>query len=217
MGDPPERRHAMSNAPAEPDATRRQYALFADEPTFTVMITGKAIRIAREARGLSIRALARLSGVDAMTILRAEQGEQISKSSTAGRLSRALEGDAEVAVQLGMTPERIALASASVEQGTKEHLRDLEPWERDDVARYAVRMHPGGLTMQQVAELLDLAEGTVAEAQASACAKLAALAKQPGDEGEEVRDWVRNVLDVGAARRAHEGPCEWMAGGEGDE
>ena len=181
-----------------------QFSLFDDEPTFTAMLSGKAIRSAREARGLSIRALAKVAGVDAMTLLRIETGEQSGNTSTLSRISLAV-----------VRPEEtIALARESIEPGTKAHLRDIEPWASDDVARSAVVMHPDGLTGDQVAELLSLSATAVDTAQREALEKLRVAASQSTVHGAEVRRWVASVLEIKAAKAARTGATDWMSEGE---
>lgn len=175
-----------------------QYNLFGEAPDRVV--SGKSIRIARLERGLSVRALAKLAGCDAMTVLRAETGDQSSDAITMQRISRAL----------GLDDGVVELARECIEPGTKAHLRDIEPWVRDEGAQYAVRAHPDGLTGDQVAELLELSPSSVDSAQESAFAKLHELAQQSGPEGDDVRDWITNVLEAGVMRRARESVSDWM-------
>lgn len=170
-------------------------------------LTGLSIRMAREERGLSGRALAELAGVDAMTLHRIEHGEQECTTRTLARIAIALE-----------SPERVIRCAAhGVEPGSFEELRDLVPWPEDEHAQAAVALHPDGLTGAQVAELLQLSPGWVDTVQAEALAKLRTLAAENTPEGAEARRWIELVIARVAERTERESARDWMTGGDGDE
>lgn len=153
------------------------------------------LRTARRARGLSLDALARLAGIDRCTIHRVERGRQAPTASTLLRLRHALES----------APEEIQVARTGVLRGTRQHLRDVVPYELDAVARYAVTAHPDGLEIEQIAQVLGLHPRSVDRAQARALGKLRHLASQQGAEGELVRLWLARIAEAREVREAREG------------
>jgi len=148
-----------------------QLSLFG-EPSYD-LLAGPALRLAREQAGLSVRALARLAGVDAMTVLRIESRGQGGSAATLSRL----------AVALGRDERTLALARACATKDSTEERRDLTPFADDDVAWYYVACHPDGLTLEQTAQALELSETVVQDAYQSALSKLRELAENGGTEG----------------------------------
>lgn len=122
------------------------------------------LRDVRTLRGLSVRGLARVSGVSARTIRRVEEGHHQATSDVLEKLADALTRD---------DFEALALAEG-IEPGTRAHLRDILPWELDPCAQYAVAHHPDGLTREQVAKLLGLCVRTVHMVEEEALQKLRA-------------------------------------------
>lgn len=135
-----------------------------------------SIHATRTRTALSVRKLARLSGVSVRTIRRIEGGSQTATGKTLERLETVLRDHAS------------QLEDAKVAPGSREELRDVVPWELDACAQYAVHCHPDGLSVSQIGELLDLDPRTVEVVEAVALAKLR-LAKA------ELREWLRGHDD----------------------
>jgi hypothetical protein len=94
------------------------------------------------------------------------------------------------------------LSNERVDLHELAQLRDGEPWERDEVARSCVRLHPGGLECTQIADLLRLCLRSVEQELASAMRKLRAAAAEQTEEGQAVRQWMLDLAAVQEARDA---------------
>jgi transcriptional regulator with XRE-family HTH domain len=119
---------------------------------------------AREAKHLSLHALARVTGVDVANLSRIERGLQQASGSTMRAIRTA---------QRELSEEDFALAQANIERGSKDHLRDLVAYQDDEATRYAVA-NLGSMTLTLIADLLDLCETTVDETLSSALEKVRA-------------------------------------------
>lgn len=148
-----------------------------------------AAQAMREEAGLSIRGFAAMVGIDPMTVLRVEAGKQSPDPRTVRLLARALERLEQ------SDAEELELQRLGIERGSREHLRDVVPWWRDEHAQAVVEAFPGGLPAWRIGEFLDLSETAVLETIASGCSKLAALAEQDGPEGDLCREWVELIRE----------------------
>lgn len=160
-------------------AVTKQMTLF-DMPSHAEQIAE-----ARDAKHLSLHALARVTGVDVANLSRIERGLQQASGPTMQAIRKA---------QRELSDEDFELAQANIARGTKAHLRDLVQWQDDEAARYAVA-HLGAMTLTLIAELLDLCETTVDETLSSALMKLRAA-----DDVELFAQLVRDVRTERDAR-----------------
>ena len=125
---------------------------------------GLSLRRAREARGLSMFALAKAARMNRSTVQRLERGVQDPSEGTTRKLERVLEQE--------LTPSYL-----------RDYVRD------DEVTQYVIQHHPHGLTVDQVGILLRLSPRSVKTALASALRKLAAPVHEVTPEGDAVRLW----------------------------
>lgn len=194
------------------------------------------VRDAREAKGLSLHAVARAAGVDAATVLRIERDEQAPSRETLQAITSAM---------AGLEGEELELVRLGIERGSVEHLRDLVPcdgevaWEPEDddppgliadrtaqwalskggdpVVRYVVKAHPGGASVEQVGEALHLGATAVQEAYYSALRKLREVAGTNTPEGDEL-EWLRErLLELLEARDGHENAWDLMVTGKDED
>lgn len=140
---------------------------------------------ARDAKHLSMHALARVTGVDVANLSRIERGLQHASPSTMRAIRTA---------RRELSDEDFELAQANIERGSKAHLRDLVGWEQDESAQYAVASL-GAMTLPLIADLLDLCETTVDETLSSALSKL-----READEVELFAELVRDARTERDAR-----------------
>lgn len=150
---------------------------------------GERILAARLKQGLSLRQLADIAGIDHATLLRVETGEQAPSPETEARLQRALKGDHDD----GRLMERVV----------RWWVNNKE-WRADFIARRVLRDHPGGLQIEQIAELMQIDSSTVDADLASALGKLRVLANRPGRKGAETRRWVELIQARAEAREERE-------------
>lgn len=125
---------------------------------------GLSLRRAREARGLSMFALAKAARMNRSTVQRLERGVQDPSAGTARKLERVLDQQ--------LTPAYL-----------RDHVRD------DEVTRYVTQHHPQGLTVDQVGIVLRLSPRSVKTALARALRKLFAPVHDITPEGDAVRLW----------------------------
>ena len=181
---------------------------------------GLALKTARVDLGLSMFELARLAGVARSTVLRLERGEHSPEPHTALRLSVVLQR------QWGYQPPRSTWRAdrrarrqpPRVATPRRRVLCDWVPFPDDLVTKAATTLHPEGLEVDQVAEVLGLSPRAVDEAQARALAKLRDLAEEDSQRGAEVRAWLARVAEAREARDERDRESVWASGADdGDE
>jgi DNA-binding XRE family transcriptional regulator len=151
-----------------------------------------ALRAARLEVGLTKDELAERADISPFALNRIERGDQMPTLKQARALADALD----------------------VVPVTAEQLRDEYDYQDDEAAQYAVDMHPGGLTGEQVAELMQLSPSAIDVAQCSAFEKLRALADQDDDEGDDVREWLERIAEAREAREEREAASQWASADE---
>ena|GEM_PF-5765319 len=114
---------------------------------------------------------------------------------------------------LELDEETIALRQANIEPGSFDHLRDWLPYQKDELAQACVSL--GGLTGEQIGELLHLDPSTIDREYAQGVAKLRALAEQHDEDGDAAREWIADILARAEDRAAYEATNAWMDGREG--
>lgn len=152
---------------------------------------GVALRTAREDRGLSMFALAKLARVDRSTVHRLEQGQQAPNKGTARKLSRVLE-------------------RAPVRRIEQRYLRDRV--RHDEVTAYVTKVHPHGLTIEQVASVLRLSPMSVKDALSSAIRKIVGPLHDVSPEGDDVRLWRARLREMVQHQAEHERESPWPRG-----
>lgn len=155
---------------------------------------GDKLRELRLSAGLSVKQLAAASGVAELSIANYERRRWTARAEVQSALLEVLTGEPR--------------SDQELHRELRGLVRDRWPWRLDAPAKAAVRMHRGGLTEEQVAELLYLPPRDVRRAVASALAKLRSAAEGEGEQAQLVREWLQDVLAVQGARDARRGHHE---------
>lgn len=133
-------------------------------------------------------ALAKLARVNRSTLHRLERGEQEPNPRTVRKLERVLE-------------------RSVVHRG---FLRDVV--RDDEVTEYVTRTHPQGLSVEQVATVLNLSPRSVKNALASAIQKLVSPMHEVTPEGDAVRLWRARLREQVQQQCEREHGSPWPRG-----